>query len=802
MKYLILGVFLAVAAVGQSQNCNYTLTGRVIDFHDGSALTGATVEIVGQQKYALTDFEGQFNLKRLCAGTIEVQITHPECDRRTFKVRLDGNLERDFKMEHHIEALEDVQVVGERFKNLTETATEETLSGTELDDYSSGSLGQALMQVTGVSSLSTGTTIVKPIIQGLHSSRISIINNGVRMADQEWGVEHAPSLDVNSAARVTVIKGPGALRYSGDAVGGIIITESKNAPIKDTLFGKTILKGSSNGRGGSATSSLTKAFDNGWYAQGQGTYTYTGDLESPDYVLSNTGVRGQDFSLAFGLNKFTYGFDAYFSSYSSELGILRASHIGSVPDLIRAINSGEPNFIRSFDYEINAPRQEVDHQLARISVFKRFERAGKWNLDYSFQRNNRLEFDIRRGDDRNKASLNLELTTHILATNFNYDAGRRFSGDIGLEGTYQVNFPDPATGVRRLIPDYERYTAAAYATANYVMTENFQLESGVRYDHITMDAEKFYQNSRWAERGYEADYGQDVVQRLDNQLLVNPVFQFDNISASIGARYVLDENVSGLINISSVVRAPNPAELFSDGLHHSAAAIELGDLRLRPERGLKFSKEFNAILNNFQFTMNPYFNYIRDFIILEPGGLELTTRGAFPVNEYRQVDARLYGIDINLAYTINTNFNIESKFAYVNGKDLDRDRPLIDMPPANWNTGLRYSVESWNKLNLTLSNQTVFEQTRFPDNDFEVEYVNTEGEAVSETVLISQPPPAYSLLHFKASAEFKWIKKTNTTVSLFVDNLLNTAYRDYLNRQRYYADDLGRNFSLQLKINY
>lgn len=802
MKIFSLVLLLLFTIHMHSQKCDNTLTGTVRDFHDGNILVNATLSVNGYDIYAISDFDGKYTLDGLCAGSYTITITHPECEVAEFGIDVNGNLSKDFKLEHHTEELNAVTVKGENVNKGSSSSAETVLQSATIEKYSNASLGDALREVAGVSSLNTGSTVVKPVIQGLHSSRVLIINNGTRMEDQEWGVEHAPNLDLNTASSITVVKGASALRYGGDAVGGVIVTEISKAPSKDTLFGKTILSGAANGRSLGLTTSLLKAYKSGLYFLGQGTTKFAGDLESPDYVLSNSGLNERDFSLGFGLNKFTYGFDVYYSFYDSEVGILRASHIGSVSDLVRAINSGTPNSITDFTYGIDAPKQDVQHHLAKISLFKRFENAGKLSLDYSFQQNNRKEFDIRRGDDKDKASLDLQLTTHTLATNFLYDAATDLKANLGLEGSYQENFPDPNTGIRRLIPDYEMYSFGAYTTVDINLTDNLRLDAGMRYDYSQIDAQKYYQSSRWEERDYESDFGDLVVDRIDNQLLVNPVFDYRNFSATVGAHYDLNSDFDLKFNLSTASRAPNPAELFSDGLHHSAAIIELGDLRLDKEQSYKASVEFNGQLGDFSFSLNPFYNQIDDFIILEPNGLQFTNRGAFPVYEYAQVNARLYGIDVEAGYRISQEFDIKSSFAYVNGEDLDRERPLIDMPAPNLNTTLSFFKTEWNNLNISLRNQSVFEQTRFPDNDFDITYVNDGGQEVTESVAVSEPPAAYSLLHFASSIDLNIYKQSKLTLGFYIDNVLNTSYRDYLNRQRYFVDDLGRNFRIQLKINY
>jgi iron complex outermembrane receptor protein len=133
-----------------------------------------------------------------------------------------------------------------------------------------------LTEIAG-SSLKTGSSVVKPVINGLFGSRVPVINNNVRLEDQEWGTEHAPNFDVNAAGKITVIKGAG-LQFGGDAVGGLIIIEPVS--VKRHSFGKTILNLASNGRGGSMSSSLHKGNDKGWSWNALGTVKYMGDKEA------------------------------------------------------------------------------------------------------------------------------------------------------------------------------------------------------------------------------------------------------------------------------------------------------------------------------------------------------------------------------------------------------------------------------------------------------------------------------------------------------------------------------------------
>ena len=290
--------------------------------------------------------------------------------------------------------------------------SEQKIKEKTIEKFSSQSLGNLLKEVPGVSVLKSGNTVVKPVINGLHSSRVAIFNNNVKLEDQQWGMEHTPNFDVNAAGKITVLKGASALQYGGDAIGGIVIIEPFSTK-KDTLFGKTIMTMESNGRGGTISSSLHKGNFCDWSWNAQGSFKYYGDREAPDYTLSNTGNREANFS---GDLKYTgkkFDFAAYYSLYSATIGILSASHIGNVNDLYNSINNQTPSVTDDFTYSIKNPKQKVQHHLAKLNYNYYFKDGQSLALQYAFQFNNRKEFDLRTGVSNSKPALDLNLLTLI-----------------------------------------------------------------------------------------------------------------------------------------------------------------------------------------------------------------------------------------------------------------------------------------------------------------------------------------------------------------------------------------------------
>jgi iron complex outermembrane receptor protein len=438
--------------------------------------------------------------------------------------------------------------------------------------------------------------------------------------------------------------------------------------------------------------------------------------------------------------------------------------------------------------------------LAKLNYNYYLKDGESIGLQYAFQFNNRKEFDIRTGVADTKPALDLDLMTHTFNADYKLSINS-WDFKSGIMGLFQNNAASPNTGVRPLIPSYNKFDAGIYAIADKHLSKNFSIEAGIRYDFSTIEATKYYLKSRWDERNYSPEFQNFIQGDFGNQWLTKPTFTFHNFSASLGTQYSFGKEYELYFNISRAVRNPNPSEFFSDGLHHSSGLIELGDLRLKQEKSNKIAATLQKKWSSFKITVNPFLNYIEDYMFLKPSGFETTIRGAFPVWEYEQINALLTGVDFNSEWKINEHWQHKLMLSYVNGKDKTNNDAIIDLPPLNLNNRISFNKKDWNNLNIELQSEVVFRQTRFPNNDFETNII-VDGELSPVLVNISSPPPGYQLLHFTSDFQFKVSKNTMATLGFSVFNLLDTKYRDYLNKQRFFTDELGRNFQLQLKINY
>ena len=782
-----------------AQECQYTFKGKVTDFHNNTSIFGASVHIKNLNKYTSTNEKGEFEFKGLCSGKLIIEVQHIACETKNLTITIQEDLYKEILLEHHLEELNEV-VVTTNFKTEV-TSIEQSIKKNDLEGFSDKSLGDALKNVSGASSLNTGNTIVKPMIHGLHSSRLLLINNNVRMFDQEWGDEHAPNVDINASDRIDVIKGANTLKYGSDAIGGLILIKPKKYATKDSLFGSSLVSFNSNGLGGNITSELIKTYNSGFYGKIQMNYKQFGDFKAPDYYLTNSGTKSINASFRLGYNSFEKGFDAYYSVVDNEFAILQSSHIGNVNDLVNAINSQEPRIIEDFSYDITFPKQSILHHLGKIEAYKRFKGFGKLTVQYDFQINRRKEFDLRRGDLSNTPVIDLRLFTNSLQSDLNIDYSDKLKLNTGILARYQQNDAISGTGTSPLIPDYDKYDFGTYVIGNYDMSESTEFSVGVRYDFSRIDANKDYNVTDWQETyNYDEIFPEFENGEVDGtDIPTKPNFSYHNISTSLGFSKQFDNNLSLLVNYSLASRVPNPSELFSDGLHHSAARIEIGLLTIEKETANKFAISLEKNSSNFGFSVSPYFKDIRNYIQLIPVGITTTIRGAFPVWQYNQINAQIFGVDIDVNKKINSKFDYKGSLSLLKGTNISEDIPLIHMPAANFSNRISYTNNQLNNLKISLTHKTVLQQKRYPDYNF-----YTFNAIAQEDVFvdISSTPPAYSLFGLNSSAEFKAFKKGSIQLDFNIENLFNVSYREHLNRLRYFADELGRNFNLKIKIKY
>ncbi|MGV3557617.1 TonB-dependent receptor [Larkinella arboricola] len=748
--------------------CDCFIKGVVLDRDSRQPIPGAAVFIKELQKGTLTDAEGHYRIDQLCQGQYTVVSSILGYKQVAQSVTLVHTSEQNVLLTEDDIHLQDVNVTAQRATALS-SQTVSQLEGKALDQTRGQSLGDALRTVTGVTTLQTGSSIAKPVIHGMHSNRILILNNGIRQEGQQWGSEHAPEIDPFVANRITVIKGAAGVRFGSDAIGGVILVEPAPLPTTKTVHGELNLAGFTNGRQGVASLQTEGGFGKGFGWRVQGTLKRGGNIRTPRYFLDNTGISEQNVSAALGYRSARLRSELYYSRFATRLGIFSGSHIGSLSDLQDVLEKGEPIVKSGFSYAINRPYQQIAHDLLKWKTDWKPASGGTWSLTLARQLDDRMEYDLHRPRNDSLAALNrpelrFRLTTYTGDLIFEHKPlANKLTGSVGISGFYQFNIMNG----RPLIPNFRTYNAGIFWIEKLKLNR-WEYEAGLRYDYRHMQ-----------------------VFRYENRVLEKPLFVFRNFSGTVGATYSINDQWTARFNAGTSWRAPNVSELFSDGVHHGAAAYELGDRTLQPEvaYNLNLSTEYTG--KKVQAEVGLFYNTIRDYIYLKPQAEPvLTIRGAFPAFKYTQTDALYAGLDASLTAVLLPKLSGTSKLSLLRVQDVVLDQPIVMTPPNRWENSLRYDLGKWAGLQdvfVGAGNLWVARQNRVP------------GGPHSTTSDFIPPPPAYSLWNLTAGFAIPVSEKRQLDVGITVTNLFNTVYRDYMNRFRYYADDPGRNASVRLK---
>ncbi len=738
--------------------CVLSLSGYVIDEHDGQPLAFAEVVFSDGQRGTVVDSSGFYQFENLCAGEYEITAYHIGCEPVTKTINLQKNTEGfNFYPEHHRELLREAAVAPKPAVAI--------IFYPKYYPFVESSNGKIKdLKIPALDILQSGGNVQKPMIRGFYGNRINTVSSGVSLQDQQWGQDHAPSFSLYPFQTVSLVNGADALEQGPAAVGGVFRLSSRSPFFENNhLF----FSGFTNGRGGDlAFVHQNKITEDLAYGI-QGTARRHGDLQAPDYFLTNTAtfIGNGQFDISFFKNGWHW--ESTISYDHKNLGILRSSHIGNLTDFEEALKRNKPFFTEEFSYQIENPRQMARHLLGKTSFRKFFSRKLALELNYSYQNNLREEFDIRRGNRSDIPSIDLQLQTH----QFQLKSESRFEKWIwesGTEQEFQINTNLPNTGVAPVLPNCNQSRTGVFSTALFHKFSNPKInyiDFGIRYD--------FYQN---------------IAQFFDETNdLRKENFDFHIISSVGSFSYLFSEDFSSHSELSFITRAPAPNELLARGLHHGTATIEEGNLDLRPERSFRFYQRFRwEYSKKWNLDVSVYANPIQDFIYQQPlPEPRLTVRGAFPVLQQEQTDAFFAGLELQ-GQVFWKKFIYGFQGNYIYAKDVKNDGFLPLVPPLNVRHDLRFQTnfsKKWKAAFVKIGQSFTAEQTRFdPAQDL-------------------APPPESYFLHEAAIGITHDFGKSETQFSLRAENLFDKKYRNYLDRFRYFSDAQGFNLIFECLIN-
>ena len=536
------------------------------------------------------------------------------------------------------------------------------LGGDELVRSRGTSLGETLSGVPGVSSSYFGPNANRPIIRGLDGDRVRILgNSGASIDASGLSFDHAVPIDPLAVERIEVLRGPGALLYGGNAIGGVVNAIDNRIP-KYSLTGlsgsaEARLGGADRERGGSA---LLEGGNGNLALHVDAFGRKTSDLLVPRYtpveadgtVLPSTRhIRNSAARSDGGAIGGSWTFDRGYLGVSADT---YASRYGTVAEE---------------DVVIDMHRQH-------LSLAGEVRDLGGWVRAVRGQIN-----DTRYHHEEIDGSGAIGTTFRSSGVDSRLEVEHAPLGPVkGVIGIQVENVAFSALGDEAFVP-----TTNTHRRALFIVEEGRspigKLSGGVRFEHAAVDSDG------------DAD---PAIARF------GPAQQrsFDLRSASIGNVYELTSEWSLSGNLSSSARAPTSYELYANGVHAATGAYERGDTALGIERGNNIDAAVQWKAGNDKVRVGVFAAHFPRFISLEASGATIVDANgdAFPEFVFRAVRARFAGIEVEAKHRLTDRIaalDVSAKLDYVHATNLDSGEPLPRIAPLRSTLALDAGSGPW-----------------------------------------------------------------------------------------------------------
>lgn len=759
MRAFLLSLFLLSVFFLLFQNPAFsqiTIKGNVTDLVSGDSLDGVTVYIGDIQKVVTTDSKGDFRISGLPHGFLQFQFSFLGYKTYTLQIETDKISEPVYvKLIPDDIKTDEIVVIETGVEKSYQT---EKIKFKELMRYGSMNISEAVTKIPGVWQLSTGTGISKPVIRGLYGNRIGIMVNGIRFDNQQWQDEHGLVMSSDGIDNVEVIKGPRSLLYGPEAIGGVVsITDEHPAPIGEENADLNV-KFYTNTLGILADVGMKGAKKNFNWLIRFGGETHADYLDGNEDRIPQTRFGGYTVKSNIGFNKGSWVGKFNYSYTNYTYGILEGR------EFEKEISTSETRFDRSF----NGPHHQLKvHNVVLSNTFIKERSKFKINLGHTYNRRQEREGNDERflPDSLQFGNLDMVLNTTSLDASWIYTLSKYTELTFGTQGFIQSNINH---GARRLIPDSDVKSVSATGIINF-KKDKLTFEGGARFDIFNVKT---------------VEYG--VKDSLDYYPAIDPVYR--SVNGSAGITYKLFKPLLFKANVSTGFRAPNLAELTSNGLHEGVFQYELGNKDFKSEQSIEADLGLVFDSKYVSAEVSAYNNKINNYIYL--GQTDDTLRG-YPVFRYIQSDATLRGLEADLTIKPIDWLSLRTTYSTVIAKrSVDVNLPLI--PADKITAALHFELNNWKFFHspyFELSTYTALAKTRLGENESGL--------------------PAYTILNAGFGCDLRFEKQLiNITISC--NNLLNKVYIDFMSRikllnanyngKTFYGNNMGRNIVLAVKI--
>lgn len=743
-KYIFLIIMMGFISLSLAQNSVF----GTIKSDKNQLISNAKISVYESNNFVFSDTNGEFLLKNIPVGacTLWIEKEGFELKSEQFQIAFNENKKVEIILKtqaHHIDELLISTVFNKTQKeNIMKV---DYLRLKDLQNQGVINLTDALTTSPGVNQSTTGNSIGKPIIRGLSGNRVLTYMQGIRLENQQFGDEHGLGLNANGIQSVEIIKGPASLLYGSDAMGGVLYFN----PEKYTISGKTNMEFNQmfySNTLGSNTSFGIKSSKEKFKFLLQNNYTTHADYKTPNgETVINTRFIEKDIKFGTAFETSKYSADLRYNYNNLNLGLLEHDHGNES----QTIHEHEHNQSRKPLF----PSQNIHNHIVSLNQKVFFNKSRlESNIGYIF--NNREEIE-----SENEVALHMKLKTFNYNLRYYLPTYGKFETIIGAQGLYQKNVN---YGLERLIPDASMSDLGLFATTQFNLTKSlFQL--GLRYDQRKINALAF---------GTEGEEG--------SFSLLNR--SFESFNAAFGIKSKWNDALITRINVATGFRAPNLAELTSNGVHHGVNRYEIGNAQLKNEHNAQLDIAIDYTKEHFDFFVNGFYNSIANYVFLQPTGSEINGTNVY---NYIQNHAALYGGEIGVHFHPHPFdwLHITSSYELVIGQQKGNlDLPLL---PANvWKNNFKANFN----INSTFKNAYVYAQANYT--------------LAQNRISVFETPTADYLLLASGFGTDVQLNKVKFKLSVSGTNLLNKSYIAHLSRLKSEGiNNMGRNIVFGLNFN-
>lgn len=729
-------LLMAVCISSYSQN---VISGQLLDSDTQQPIIGGNLYIPKLEKGAISNLDGEFQFSNLPNGEIKILISFIGYTTKTLTISAPLKMPLIIDLQPSAVEMEEVIVSTPFHKLQGENVVKvERESLENLRKKGAITLADGITQIAGVESVTTGSGIGKPVIRGLSSNRVLVYAQGVRLENQQFGDEHGLGLSASGVESVEVIKGPASLLYGSDALGGVLyLNPEKYAQIDSTAIDASY-NYYSNAVGSEANLGLKTSGTN-WKYLVRGNYATHSDYKTGNGLkVTNSRFEEKDLKAGIGFQDSKYKADFRYNYNNTYVGI---------PEEI-----GE----QTTSKDLASPYQQLDNHIASLSNRLFLAKNSSIDLKVGYLFNNRKEFEEESPDP----ALEMHLETLNYDLKYNAAVWGNFETIFGVQGLFQTN---KNYGEELLIPDAAIRDFGVLATTHYHL-EKVDIQGGLRFD---------IRNIATEEHGVSGESG--FMQSIDRD--------FTSYNGSLGIKFNLVKNLVTRLNAATGFRAPNLAELSSNGVHEGTNRYEVGNANLENEQNIQLDLSLEYRNEHFELFGNAFYNKINEYIFIEPSNNFIDDNKVF---NYTQDDAKLYGGEAGFHLHPHPMdwLHLESSLELVIGeKDNGENLPLI--PATSFTNTLRVEFKEIKSFSNNYAFVTL-KSTGTQNNISDFETI-TEG---------------YSLVNAGIGATFI-LNKIPLQLRVSGNNLLNKNYISHLSRLK--TDgiaNMGRNVSFGIHTNF